>query len=102
MRLNKNDKYILMGNIDLLNKCKELAVDINKLKKCNVEQMGNHYVFVLSKDNVPKHGRIPSLANDIETQPDIVLIMTVEDNKSTFETTEYTPRILRINNRKKV
>lgn len=91
-----------MGNIELLNKCKELAVDINKLKKCNVEQMGNHYVFVLSKDNVSKQGRIPSLANDIETQPDIVLIMTVEDNKSTFETTEYTPRILRINNRKKV
>lgn len=102
MRLNKNDKYILMGNIELLNKCKEMAVDINKLKKCNVEQMGNHYVFVLSKDNVPKQGRIPSLANDIATQPDIILIMTVEDNKSTFETTEYTPRILRINNRKKV
>ena len=102
MRLNKNDKYILMWNIELLNKCKEMAVDIDKLKKCNVEQMGNHYVFVLSKDNVPKQGRIPSLANDIATQPDIVLIMTVEDNKSTFETTEYTPRILRINNRKKV
>lgn len=51
MRLNKNDKYIMMGNIELLNKCKEMAVDINKLKKCNVEQMGNHYVFVLSKDN---------------------------------------------------
>ena len=102
MRLNKNDKYILMGTIELLNKCKEMAVDINKLKKCNVEQMGNHYVFVLSKDNVPKQGRIPSLANDIATQPDIVLIMTVENGKLTFETTEYTPRILRINNRKKV
>ena len=62
MRLNKNDKYIMMGNIELLNKCKELAVDINKLKKCNVEQIGNHYVFVLSKGNVPKQGRIPSLA----------------------------------------
>ena len=102
MRLNKNDKYILMGNIELLNKCKEMAVDINKLKKCNVEQMGNHYVFVLSKDNVPKQGRIPSLANDIATQPDIVLIMKVDNGKLTFETTEYTPRILRINNRKKV
>ena len=102
MRLNKNDKYILMGNIELLNKCKEMAVDINKLKKCNVEQMGNNYVFALSKDNVPKQGRIPSLANDIATQPDIVLIMTVENGKLTFETTEYTPRILRINNRKKV
>ena len=45
MRLNKNDKYIMMGNIELLNKCKEMAVNINKLKKCNVEQMGNHYVF---------------------------------------------------------
>ena len=56
--------------------------------------------FVLSKDTVPKQGRVTSLANDIATQPDIVLITTVEDNKSTFETTEYTHRILRINNRK--
>lgn len=102
MRLNKNDKYIMMGNIELLNKCKELAVDINKLKKCNVEQMGNHYVFVLSKDNVPKSKCVIPLDTDIDSQPDIVLIVTVENGKLTFETTEYTPRILRINNRKKV
>ena len=64
--------------------------------------MSNHYVFILSKNNVPKSKCAIPLDIDISSRPDIVLIITVENGKLTFETTEYTPRILRINSRKKV
>lgn len=102
MRLSDSARTLVMGNAEILNKCRELSVDINKFKRCNIEQMGNHYVFILSKDNVPKSKCVIPLDTDIDSQPDIVLIVTAENGKLTFETTEYTPRILRINNRKKV
>ena len=97
MRLNNQSKALVCGNIELLKKCNEVGISIDKLKKCNIEKMGNNYVFVLSKDNKPKSKSSLPLDIDLDTQPDIVLIMEVtDDNTIRFETTQYTKRILAV------
>lgn len=97
MRLNKPSKEIVMGNVILLNHCNKIGVDLKRLKKCNIERMGNMFVFVLSKENVPKSMAAVPLDIDIASQPDIVLIMKIEeDGKITFEETEKTIRILNV------
>jgi hypothetical protein len=97
MRLNDASKTLVCGNIELLKKCSEAGISIDKLKKCNIEKMGKQYVFVLSKDNKPKSKCSLPLDIDIDTQPDIVLIMEVTDeNKIQFETTDKTRRVLAI------
>ena len=95
MRLNNASKTLVCGNVELLKKCNEAGISIDKLKKCNIEKMGKNYVFVLAKDNKPKSKCSLPLDIDIETQPDIVLIMEVTDeNGIKFETTDKTRRVL--------
>lgn len=97
MRLNDASKTLICGNIELLKKCNEAGISIDKLRMCNIEKMGKKYVFVLSKDSKPKPKCDLPLDVDIDTQPDIVLIMEVTDeNKIQFETTDKTKRVLAI------
>ena len=95
MRLNKQAKALVCGNVELLKKCNETGIKIEKLKKCNIEKMGNNYIFVMSKENKPKSRSELPLDIDLYTQPDIVLIMEVNDDcKISFETTQHTKRLL--------
>ena len=96
MRLNESSKQILFGNIELIKYCRVAGVSIEKIKRCNIERMGDLYVFVLSKDNV-KDLADKFLEYDIDTQPDIVLTMEYKDGKGfEFGTTEFTKRVLDI------
>ena len=96
MRLSESTKTIVNGNIELIKYCKSCGIDLNKLYACNIEHMGNHFVYGLSKNNLHKSKNELPLDIDIESQPDIVLIMTVEDGKLSFETTSATKRVLAI------
>ena len=51
--------------------------------------MGNVYFFVLSKQCAN-----PSLDNDIDSQPDVVLTMDVSNDDFQFNNTEWTERVL--------
>lgn len=98
MRLSKEHKTVLFGNVDLLRFCKTSAIDLNKLKECNIEEMGHGvYVFTLSKNDKPLSNQLLPLDIDLMTQPDIVLIATVNNDKLEINTTTYTQRILTIN-----
>ena len=95
MRLSDNSKLLVFGNIDLIKYCKSSGISLEKLKKCSIEKMGNNYVFVLSKNNNVKSSSLIQLDVDLDTQPDIVLIMEVTDGKFIeFKTTNKTLRIL--------
>lgn len=95
MRLSDNSKYMVCGNIELLKYCNTSGISVEKLKKCNIEKMGNNYVFVLTKENKPKSNSIIPLDIDLETQPDIVLTMKIQgDNDIIFETTDNTIKVL--------
>lgn len=98
MRVGNSAKHLILGNVHLISYCNSVGIDINKLKQCNIEKMGDKYVFVLSKFNAPKSKSLIPLDVDIATQPDIVLIMDVDaDNeKVSFETTSKTIRVLNI------
>ena len=87
--LSDETKKVVLGNIQLLEFCKHQNIDIEKMKKCNIERMGDEFFFVMSKNN----GIEPSLENDIATQPDIVLIMHTSSEDFDFETTEWTSKI---------
>lgn len=95
MRLGDCSKAVLMGNRDLLEYCNNVGISVSKLEMCNIEKMGETYVFVLSKNyNYPKP---VLLEHDIDTQPDIVLIMEYQGQKKfKFETTTHTRRVLNI------
>lgn len=95
MRLNIQSKTLVCGNINLLKYCQSSGISIEKLMKCNIEKMGNKYVFALSKENKPKSKSSLPLDVDIDTQPDIILIMEVaEDGTINFENTDKTTRVL--------
>lgn len=95
MRLSENSKFLVCGNVKLLDYCTKVGISIDKLKKCNIEKMGNCYVFVLSKENKPKSSNMIPLDIDLATQPDIVLTMEVNgEHDIRFETTQKTKRIL--------
>ena len=95
MRLGKMSKKALMGNYDLLKYCTSCGIDMNKMLNCNIEKMGNIYVFVLDKENVPKSQYECHLDIDIASQPDIILKMEYLDNDTwDFTTTKYTKRVL--------
>lgn len=94
--LAKSTKQLIMRNVDLLNYCMQHGINIDKLNKCNIEKMGDEFIFVLDKENVPVSKEIFPLDIDIATQPDIVLIVTVENNVFNVETTEFTKRILNL------
>ena len=40
MRLNETSKIMVYSNMHLLRYCKGAGISIDKLKKCNIEQMG--------------------------------------------------------------
>lgn len=86
--LNENTKIVIMGNVQLLDYCKENEINIQKLSKCNIERMGSKYFFVLGKDISD-----PSLENDIDSQPDVVLMMDVSNETFKFSLTENTKRV---------
>lgn len=65
---------------------------MEKLKTCNIEKMGNDYLFVMNKEGIEKY-KGKGLEYDIATQPDIVLKMKVVGNNITFEITDKTERI---------
>ena len=95
MRLNESSKILVFGNINLIKYCNGAGISIDKLKRCNIEKMGNTYVFVLSKENTPKSNLIIPLDIDIETQPDVVLTMEIQNEENIkFETTDKTLRLL--------
>jgi hypothetical protein len=87
--LKKSFKDIIMGNVQLMDYCKENDIKLNKLKSCNIEKMGDVYYFVL-----PKGMEQTSLDNDIDSQPDVVLTMDTSDDTFRFANTEWTPRVI--------
>lgn len=96
MRLTKNSKAVLLGNIELLKFINEHALDMDKIKQCNIESLGdNCYAFCMSKKNAPK-SKCPWFPMDVDlaTQPDIVLLMNVDDRVISIESTDKTRELL--------
>ena len=89
--INKPTKSVLLGNIQLLDYCKRQHIDLDKLQMCNVERMGNKFFFVLSIG-----AKSPTLENDIESQPDVVLTMDVSKSCFQFDRTEWTRRVVKL------
>ena len=97
MRLSNSSKVMVFGNINLLRYCQNSGISIEKLKKCNIEKMGDMYVFVLDKENMPKSKCLIPLDIDLETQPDVVLTMNIQsENNIEINTTDKTVRVLAI------
>ena len=82
-------KKVVLGNIQLLDYCKSRKIDISKLNDCNIEKMNNKYFFVM-----PRKGITPTLDNDIDSQPSVVLTMDVSSDEFSFESTEWTPELV--------
>ena len=96
MRLTENSKAILLGNIELLKFINEHALDMDKIKQCNIDTLGdNCYAFCMYKKDAPK-SKYPLFPMDIDlaTQSDIVLVMNVDDGKITIESTDKTRELL--------
>ena len=95
MRLSEQSKLLLFRNIDLMQYMNNNGLDMNKLKKCNVERFGNNcYVFGLSKN---KHREDGLLDVGIASNPDIVLVLNIGDNDITVESTDKTRELLSLN-----
>lgn len=94
MRLSESSKKILLGNVELLRYCKSGGISIEKIKRCNIEKMGDTYVFVLNKENTPISKNLIPLDVDLLTQPDVVLIMDASNRNLEFKTTEKTIRLI--------
>jgi hypothetical protein len=93
--LSAKSKAMLLGNIKILQYCKETGIDMDKLKSCRVEKMGDCYVFGLKREDQPEPDPNDLLANDLATQPDIVLAVEPdEDGNMNFQTTSKTIRLL--------
>lgn len=96
MRLIDKEKKMFMRNIDFIEYINSKPIDVDKLNKCNIEKMGGDYYIVLSKDNIPKSTCALPLDVDIESQPDIVSIVIVnEDGTLDIQETDKTKRILK-------
>ena len=96
MRLSKEANLIVFTNHELLKFCSANSIDLSKLKKCSIEKMGKMYVFGYPKENIQQSKGL--LDNDIESQPDVVLIMTVDENDQTlsFEGTDNTRLVMNL------
>lgn len=81
-------KRIIMGNVQLLDYCKEKRISISKLTKCNIEKIGERYFFVMHKT-----GSLPTMEHDIDSQPDVVLTMDASSDNFLFSNTEWTARV---------
>lgn len=94
MRLIDKEKKMFMRNIDFIKYINSNPIDVEKLKKCNIEKMGGDYYIVLSKENIPKSTYALPLDVDIASQPDIVLIISIdEDGTLNIQETGKTQRI---------
>lgn len=92
MRLNENSKKEVLHNEGLIEYCKIVGINIEKLSKCNIEKVDNNYIFVLSKNT--RYDTKTMLEHDLETQPYIVLTMNYNGNNDyIFKTTEHTVKI---------
>lgn len=88
---------MFMRNVDFIKYINSNPIDVEKLKKCNIEKMGGDYYIVLSKENIPKSTCALPLDVDIASQPDIVLIASVnEQGALNIKETEKTKRILKL------
>lgn len=97
MRLIEKEKKMFMRNVDFIKYINSNPIDVEKLKKCNIEKMGGDYYIVLSKENIPKSTCALPLDVDIASQPDIVLIASVnEQGALNIKETEKTKRILKL------
>ena len=86
---------VLFGNIELIKYCNSSGLSIEKIRRCNIEKMGDTYVFVLNKENAPKSKELIPLDIDLLTQPDVVLIMDAGNKDLRFQTTEKTTRLIK-------
>lgn len=73
-------KHLVLGNTQLIDYCNRNKIDLTKLSQCNIERMGNKYFFVMPKKNI-----IPTLDNDIASQPIVVLTMDTTRDVFDFE-----------------
>lgn len=95
MRLNSKNKAIVMGNVELLRYCQKKAINLDKIKTCEIEKMGDKFVFCLNKEDLPVPLSEVLLEYDIVSQPYIVLIMWAdEQGKIFFKETSDTFRVL--------
>lgn len=99
MRLNKAVKRLVMGNAELRRYCRRIGIDMRKLEKCNIEEIKNYYIFGLSKENVPESTAGVPLDIDIDSQPDAVLVIIIENDVLIFETTDKTYRVMKDKNK---
>ena len=88
-------KAVVLGNIHLIKFCETSNIDINKLQQCSIERIDNELIFTLDKIDKPKSTQILPLDIDIATQPDPVLVMTVNAELVKFNTTNKTCRVLK-------
>lgn len=94
MRLNENHKRVICGNVEIVKFCSETGISVKRLTECNIEKMGDLYVFVLNKDEEYESQNILPLDIDMETQPDVVLTVDSSSNPLKIETTDTTQRLL--------
>ena len=94
MRLNENHKRVICGNIEIVKFCSETGIDVKRLTQCNIEKMGGLYMFVLNKNVKSESQNLLPLDIDMETQPDVVLIVDSSSNPMKIETTDKTQRLL--------
>ncbi len=73
-------KNLILGNVQLIEYCHNNDVDISMLKNCNIERMGDLFLFVL-----PQKDLEPIMDNDIATQPKIILAMDASLEKIQFK-----------------
>lgn len=93
MRLSDNSKLLLLRNIDLVKYINENGLDMDKLKQCNIERFGtNCYVFGLSKKKPDNGDGLFDIG--LASNPDIVLILNVDNGKITIESTDKTMELL--------
>lgn len=98
MKISKELKKVVLGNIELIKYCNEVGIDLEKLAQCRIERIGKGeaLIFALSKENVPKSTQLIPLDFDLDSQPDIVLIMHVTENDIFFDVFDETRRVLNI------
>ena len=87
--LSKACKVKIMGNKHLIEYCRNNGINTDKLKACNIEKMGDTFFFVLSKGI-----SYPTMDNDIDSQPDVVLTMEAKGDNFEFAKTDRTARII--------
>lgn len=87
--LGRSSKNVIMGNVQLINYCKNNSIKMSKLNNCNIEKMGNTYFFVLTKGF-----KNPTMENDIASQPDVVLTMDATEDIFKFSNTKWTSRVI--------